>query len=129
MKRILAPALALLLLGGCVSNGTGPNQTMGTLVGAAAGGLAGSQFGSGNGRLAATAAGTLLGAYAGNQWGAAVDQNNEPDPLRTGSATPASGPAIAAPTAADSAMATGAAIPTATTTDTARDTTTAITEY
>ena len=77
MKRILVPALALLLLGGCVSNGTGPNQTMGTLVGAAAGGLAGSQFGSGNGRLAATAAGTLLGAYAGNQWGSAVDGQNQ----------------------------------------------------
>ena len=73
MKRILAPALAVLLLGGCVAHGSGPNQTFGTLAGAAAGGLAGAQFGSGSGRLAATAAGTLLGAYAGNQWGTAAD--------------------------------------------------------
>ena len=74
MKRLLVPAFALLLLGGCVTDGSaGPNRTMGTLLGAAGGGLAGSFVGSGNGRLAAVAAGTLLGAYAGNQWGAAVD--------------------------------------------------------
>lgn len=78
MKRFLVPAFAILLLGGCVTDGSaGPNQTMGTLIGAAGGGLAGSMIGSGNGRLAAVAAGTLLGAYAGNQWGTAADDRNQ----------------------------------------------------
>lgn len=77
MKRILAPLCALLLLGACVTDrGAGPNQTMGTLLGAAAGGLVGSQIGGGQGRLAAVAAGTLLGAYAGNQIGAQADRTN-----------------------------------------------------
>lgn len=78
MKRFLVPAFAILLLGGCVTDGSaGPNQTMGTLIGAAGGGLAGSLIGGGSGRLAAVAAGTLIGAYAGNQWGAAADDRDQ----------------------------------------------------
>lgn len=40
--------------------------TMGCLLGAAAGGFGGAQFGKGSGQLAATAAGTLLGCGAGS---------------------------------------------------------------
>ena len=39
---------------------------VGTLLGAAIGGFAGSQFGGGSGKLAATAAGTLFGAAVGS---------------------------------------------------------------
>ena len=62
------------MLAGCQSAGTG--ETLGTLGGAAAGGVLGAQFGSGSGQLAATAAGTLLGAFAGNQLGAEFDQQD-----------------------------------------------------
>jgi len=74
MKRFLIPAVAVLMLSGCVTNGMGPNQTGGTLIGAAAGGLVGSQFGSGDGRLVATAAGTLFGAAVGGSIGQNMDQ-------------------------------------------------------
>ena len=46
-------------------NGSGP----GLLIGAALGGLAGSQFGNGSGQLAAVAAGTFLGAAIGGSAG------------------------------------------------------------
>ncbi len=49
----------------------GRNCTLnaGTLLGAAIGGLAGSQVGGGSGKLAATAGGTLLGAIIGSRSG------------------------------------------------------------
>lgn len=75
MKSVSA-VLAGALLVGCSSN-TGPNQAGGTLIGAAAGGLIGSQFGSGSGKLAATGVGVLLGALAGNQIGKQMDQEDQ----------------------------------------------------
>jgi surface antigen len=45
-------------------------ETVGTLGGAAAGGLLGAQFGKGEGRLLAAVAGTLVGGYLGNRLGA-----------------------------------------------------------
>jgi len=64
-------AAAALVLTGC--SGQGQKQTGGTLVGAAAGGLLGSQFGSGAGKLAATAIGVLAGAWIGNEVGTSLD--------------------------------------------------------
>lgn len=52
-------------------------QTFGTLGGAAAGGLAGAQFGGGNGQLAMTAGGALLGALLGGSVGKSLDQADE----------------------------------------------------
>ena len=52
----------------------GAGTVGGGLVGAAAGGLIGSQFGSGSGRLAATAAGTLIGAGLGASVGSSYDR-------------------------------------------------------
>jgi surface antigen len=77
-KKILAiPALAATLaLTGCADDGRGGNEVGGTLVGAAVGGLFGSQFGHGNERLAMTAAGTLLGAYVGNSIGRHLDDED-----------------------------------------------------
>lgn len=43
------------------------NKILGTVVGAALGGVLGNQFGGGNGKKVATAAGAVAGGYAGNQ--------------------------------------------------------------
>lgn len=77
MKRT---ALSLLLvstlaLGACETmQGMGPKQGLGTAVGAVGGGLAGSQIGSGSGRLWATGAGALLGAFVGSEIGGSLDK-------------------------------------------------------
>lgn len=54
--------------------GAGPKQSMGTLGGAVLGGLAGSQFGGGEGRLWTTGAGVLLGAIVGGNIGKSLDR-------------------------------------------------------
>lgn len=59
-----------IALAGCAE---GQNTTGATLGGAALGGLLGSQFGRGDGRLAMTALGTLAGAAIGNQIGRKMD--------------------------------------------------------
>ncbi|MSP67587.1 MAG: glycine zipper 2TM domain-containing protein [Alphaproteobacteria bacterium] len=65
--------VAGLLAAGCASD-SGPKQTVGTLGGAAIGGLLGAQIGGGTGQLAATAAGVLLGAYLGSEVGKSLDR-------------------------------------------------------
>jgi surface antigen len=76
-KLLAIPALAsMLMVTGCANDGRGGNETGGTLMGAALGGLVGSQFGRGDGRLAATAAGVLLGAYVGNSIGRKLDDED-----------------------------------------------------
>ena len=72
-KILLSTCTSALLVGGCLQT-TGQKQTAGTLIGAAAGGLVGSQIGSGTGQLAATGAGVLLGALFGNEIGASLDR-------------------------------------------------------
>jgi len=76
---VLATALALAAtLGACAQGGYGSDygtkETLGTLTGAALGGWAGSNIGSGKGQLAATAAGVVLGGLIGNQIGRGLDQ-------------------------------------------------------
>ena len=68
----LAPALALILaLGACETGGT--KQTIGTIGGAGAGALLGSQFGGGSGKLAMIGLGTLAGALVGGSVGKSLD--------------------------------------------------------
>jgi surface antigen len=75
MRRIVAVAFAAsLLLGGCAEWQDSPKQSVGTLAGAAAGGLLGAQFGSGTGQLAATGAGVLLGGLLGSSVGRSLDR-------------------------------------------------------
>ena len=62
--------VSALALAGCAE---GQNETGATLGGAALGGLLGSQFGRGDGRLAMTALGTLAGAAIGNRVGKRMD--------------------------------------------------------
>ena len=52
------------------------HQLVGTGVGAALGGLLGSQFGGGNGKILTTVAGVAAGGYAGNQVEKKVQQGN-----------------------------------------------------
>ncbi len=76
-KQCLALACAGALLAGCTAEGMGPKQTGGSLLGAAGGGLIGSQIGGGSGRLAATAVGTLLGALLGSEAGKSLDRADQ----------------------------------------------------
>ncbi len=71
LTSMMAAALALA---GCnTTQDWGSKQTMGTGIGAVAGGLAGSQMGKGSGRLWATGAGVLLGALLGSEIGSSLD--------------------------------------------------------
>lgn len=77
MKRhiMLLPALAMVLvLGGCETSNWGTKQSVGTVGGAALGGLLGNQFGGGTGKTIATVAGVLLGGWAGNEIGVSLDR-------------------------------------------------------
>lgn len=71
---LIALVVAGTLLAGCTAaNNRGQNEVVGTVLGAAGGGLLGNQFGGGTGKTIATAAGTLLGAWLGNSVGQSLD--------------------------------------------------------
>ena len=72
--RLSVVVAGTLVLAGCVTDGYGQKQGFGTLLGGAAGAVAGAQFGSGTGRLAMTAIGTLAGAAIGNSFGESLDR-------------------------------------------------------
>lgn len=65
-------AAILFLIAGCTTGGT--KETIGTLGGAVAGGLLGSQIGGGAGKVVAVGAGTLLGAWIGKEIGKSLDE-------------------------------------------------------
>ncbi len=71
--RIAAVGLIVTMLAACQQQEAGNKQTLGTLLGAAAGGLAGTQVGKGRGQLVAVGVGTLLGAFLGNEIGRSLD--------------------------------------------------------
>lgn len=74
-KAVAACMIAgALALSGCADTGMGQKQTVGTLGGAALGGLLGSQFGGGTGKLVATGLGVFLGGLVGNQIGQSLDR-------------------------------------------------------
>ncbi len=77
MLKSTAIALAAMLsLSACVTD-QGQKQTLGTLIGAGLGGLAGSQIGSGSGQLAAVGAGVLLGGLLGSEVGKSLDKADQ----------------------------------------------------
>ena len=74
-KALAGGVLAIsLALSGCAENGMGQKQTIGTLGGAALGGLLGSQFGGGTGKLVATGLGVALGGLLGSEIGKSLDR-------------------------------------------------------
>jgi surface antigen len=72
IKTVIAATMIALLSAACA--GQGEKQTIGTLGGAALGGLLGSQFGSGSGKLVATGAGVFIGALIGSEIGRSMDE-------------------------------------------------------
>lgn len=78
LKRIaVALVAAPLALGACQDSNITTGQAVGTAGGAAAGGLLGSQIGSGTGQMVATGAGVLLGALLGSEIGKRLDPADE----------------------------------------------------
>jgi surface antigen len=74
MRRILILAVILaFFLGGCTQH-MGPKEGAGTLIGATAGAILGSNIGKGDGNVAAIAIGALAGAFFGNEIGRSLDR-------------------------------------------------------
>ena len=76
VKTVAAVTLITLLAAACSNNPYGEKQTVGALGGAAIGGLLGSQFGDGKGRLVATGAGVLIGGLIGSEIGRTMDEQD-----------------------------------------------------
>lgn len=70
---IIAVAMLPALIAGC---GAGRKQETGTVVGAVAGGLIGSQVGKGGGQVPAAIVGAFLGGVIGNHIGAKMDEED-----------------------------------------------------
>ena len=70
-NMIAALVISLLALAGCQANGS--KEAGGTILGAAGGGLLGSQVGSGSGQVLGIAIGTLAGAVMGADIGRSLD--------------------------------------------------------
>ena len=73
-KTLIIALASVMLLPACQANRMGTKEGVGTLGGAALGGLLGSQIGGGSGKLVATGAGVLLGGWLGNEIGASLDK-------------------------------------------------------
>ncbi|MEO8401329.1 MAG: RT0821/Lpp0805 family surface protein [Gammaproteobacteria bacterium] len=76
MKKILSAFVALIAsisLAGCENMN---KQDVGTLSGGVIGGLVGSQFGQGSGKLVAVGAGALAGAFIGGAIGKNMDDTD-----------------------------------------------------
>jgi len=72
MKKLVLASLALsACLTGCAQIN---NEGVGTVTGGVVGGLLGSQFGGGSGRVLAAGGGALLGAYLGGNIGRTMDR-------------------------------------------------------
>ncbi len=76
LTRFAVVFATALSLAACASD-QGDKQTLGTLLGAGLGGLAGAQFGSGTGQLVAVGAGVLLGGLLGNEIGKSLDKADQ----------------------------------------------------
>ncbi len=76
-KTVAAATLIALFAAACSNSPYGEKQTVGTLGGAALGGLLGAQFGDGTGQLLATGAGVLIGGLIGSEVGRTMDEQDE----------------------------------------------------
>lgn len=75
-RTVAAVTLIAFLAGACSNSPYGQKQTVGTLGGAALGGLLGAQFGDGTGQLVATGAGVLIGGLIGSEIGRTMDEQD-----------------------------------------------------
>ena len=77
MKKMMIAALTFALVFNLTGCDTVRKQDIGVVTGGVAGGLLGSQFGNGTGKLFAVGAGTLLGAYLGGSIGKSMDEQDQ----------------------------------------------------
>src|SRR3984893_12500247 len=81
IARLSGAAIIAISAAACSATpetGKGAKETIGTSLGAVAGGLIGSQFGGGNGeRIAAGLAGAAIGGMIGNRIGASMDDEDK----------------------------------------------------
>ncbi|CAO3438272.1 RT0821/Lpp0805 family surface protein [Azospirillum doebereinerae] len=77
LSAVLIAALLSTTLAGCQTGSMGTKEGVGTVGGAVAGGLIGSRFGGGSGKLVAVGIGTLLGAFAGRELGSSLDRADQ----------------------------------------------------
>ena len=82
-KRTLSVLIAIVFLAACTDVEGKPKQTVGTLLGAGLGALAGTQIGGGKGQLAAVAIGALGGAWLGSEAGKSLDKADQAYAERT----------------------------------------------
>ena len=77
-KGILAAAMAAFFLAACnhTYDAIGPREGVGTVAGALAGGVIGSQIGSGSGQVIATAVGAVAGGLIGMEVGRVLDERD-----------------------------------------------------
>lgn len=68
---MLASIAMTIVVAGCATH-----EESGTLIGAAAGGLIGNQFGHGGGKVAATIGGAVIGGLIGNRIGRSMDEED-----------------------------------------------------
>ena len=72
-KSLIVAVFAVAGLAACGGNPTGKGETVGTVGGAAVGGMAGSAMGGGT---AGTVGGAVLGGVIGNEVGERYDERN-----------------------------------------------------
>jgi len=76
MKKILGKTILILGVVSLVGCSDMTKQDIGTMTGAVAGGLLGSQFGHGGGQILAIGAGSIAGALIGSSIGKSMDETD-----------------------------------------------------
>lgn len=77
MKKIVSFIVCLIVFASLAGCSNMSKQDVGTVSGAVAGGLLGSQFGGGTGKLLAVGVGTLAGAFLGGAVGKSMDDTDQ----------------------------------------------------
>jgi surface antigen len=72
-SKIIFCFILIIMLSACAEYQNDQKQTIGTILGAGIGALAGSQMGKGKGKLVTVALGALGGAFAGAKFGKLLD--------------------------------------------------------
>jgi surface antigen len=88
MKNILVLVSISVLVFGLSGCGNMNKQDTGVIAGGAIGGLLGSQFGGGNGRVLAAVGGAIIGAALGGVVGHSMDKQDQQDTQRALESTP-----------------------------------------
>ena len=83
INKLIAPFVVFGSLVACAEMRENPKQSIGTLLGAGAGALLGSQIGGGKGQLVAVVIGTLGGAFLGSEIGKSMDEVDRQKAART----------------------------------------------